>query len=213
MGRHRKLYTGDGRFRLLFVCTGNICRSPFAQVLAGHLLVARLGGRAAGHFEVSSAGVRAVVGAPMHPASRAQLSHWGLHGDNASRFVARQLSSSMIDSVDLVLGASPGHRSAVVGCEPAALSTTFSLREFARLVGSVEQRSLPVDPVARAHALVEEARLLRGLVQSAEVDGDRIPDPMGEAPAVHQLAATLISDALHSIITVLEPPARVARSS
>jgi protein-tyrosine phosphatase len=212
MGRHRKLHRGDGRFRLLFVCTGNVCRSPFAQVLARHLLVARLGGRAADHFEVSSAGVQAIVGSPMHPVTRAQLGRWGLEGGTAGQFVARQLSSPMIGSMHLVLGVSPGHRSAVVGCEPAALSTAFSLREFARLVSSIEQRSLPVDPVVRAHALVEEARLLRGLVPPADSDGDRIPDPMGQAPATHQLVATLIDDALQSIMSVLAPPLWVARS-
>jgi protein-tyrosine phosphatase len=213
VGRHRKLDSGDGRFRLLFVCTGNVCRSPFAQVLTRHLLVACLGSRAADHLEVSSAGVQAVVGAPMHPMSRAQLSRWGLDAGTASQFAARQLSSSMIGSADLVLGASPGHRSAVVAWEPAALSTAFSLREFARLVSSVEQRSLPVDPVARAHALVEEARRLRGLIPPAESDGDWIPDPMGQAPAAHQLVAALIGDALQSIMNVFVPPMRVAQSS
>ena len=213
MGRHRKLDTGDVRFRLLFVCTGNVCRSPFAQVLARHLLVARLGGPAAERFEVSSAGVQAVVGAPMHLMTRAQLSPWGLEGGSAGQFVARQLNSSMIGTTHLVLGVSPGHRSAVVGCEPAALATTFSLREFARLVSSVEQGSLPVEPVARAHALVEEARLLRGLVPPAESDSDRIPDPMGQAPVAHELVATLISDALQSIMNVLSPPLRMVRSS
>ena len=205
--------TGDGQFRLLFVCTGNICRSPFAQTLTRHLLVGRLGGRGAGQFDVASAGVSAVVGAPMHPLSRAQLSRWGLQGTISRQFVARQLSSSMIGSADLVLGATPGHRSAVVGCEPAALSTAFSLREFARLAGSVDQRLLPVDPVARAHALVEEARLLRGLIPPTDPEDDSIPDPMGQTAVAHQLVATLITDALEAIVDVIAPPMRAASSS
>src|SRR4051812_32932148 len=69
VARHRKPEPVDGEFRLLFVCTGNICRSPFAEILTRHLLVGRLGGRVAGRFEISSAGVQAVVGSPMHPDS------------------------------------------------------------------------------------------------------------------------------------------------
>jgi protein-tyrosine phosphatase len=213
VGRHRRVDTGDGQFRLLFVCTGNICRSPYAQILTRHLLVGRLGGRGAGQFEVASAGVSAVVGAPMHPLSRAQLGRWGLEGATARQFVARQLNSSMIRPANLVLGASPEHRSAVVGCEPAALSTAFSLREFARLAGSVDERLLPVDPVARAHALVEEARQLRGLIPPADAEDDRIPDPMGQTAVAHQQVAMLITDALEAIVDVIAPPMRAVSSS
>ncbi|NMI00103.1 low molecular weight phosphatase family protein [Pseudonocardia acidicola] len=147
MGRHSRRATS---FRLLYVCTGNICRSPFAEILTRHLLVGRLGGRAAAEFDVSSAGVRAVVGAQMHPDTRDELTPWGLDGVIAGRFAARQLRSTMIEEADLVLGANPRHRSAVVERAPVALQTTFGLREFARLAAAVDPGVLPVDdPVER----------------------------------------------------------------
>src|SRR6185437_3085008 len=96
VGRHRRQERTDA-FPLLFVCTGNICRSPFAEILTRHLLRGRLGGRAAAAFDVSSAGVAAVVGSAMHPDSRAELAPWGLDGAPADGFVARQLQSSMIE--------------------------------------------------------------------------------------------------------------------
>ena len=43
MGRHRREEAED-EFRLLFICTGNICRSPFAEILTRHLLRGRRGG-------------------------------------------------------------------------------------------------------------------------------------------------------------------------
>ncbi|MGE3285975.1 MAG: low molecular weight phosphatase family protein [Pseudonocardia sp.] len=46
MRRHRAV--ADERFRVLFVCTGNICRSPFVEILTRHLLQARLGPAAVG---------------------------------------------------------------------------------------------------------------------------------------------------------------------
>jgi protein-tyrosine phosphatase len=209
MARHRQ---EDCSFRLLFVCTGNICRSPFAEILTRHLLVGRLGGRAAAAFDVSSAGVQAVVGAQMHPDSRDQLSPWGLDRVIAGKFAARQLRSGLVEQAHLVLGAGPRHRSAVVERAPAALATAFSLREFARLAAAVDQRLLPAEPVARAHALVEQARLQRGLAPPEGPEADRIPDPMGRPPRAHHEAAVLISAAVQSIVDVIAPPA-VPRSA
>src|SRR5260370_26018200 len=55
-------------FGILFVCTGNMCRSPLAERLAGRWLT----GSAAG-VGVSSAGTHAGAGAAMHPDSAAAL--------------------------------------------------------------------------------------------------------------------------------------------
>ncbi len=129
---------------------------------------------AAQAFSISSAGVQAVVGSAMHPDSRAELEPWNLHGAHADGFVARQLRSAMIENSHLVLGATPRHRSAVVAQCPAALPITFGLREFARLAAAVDPAQLPAHPVARAHALVDLARLQRGLVP-ADPDADRFP--------------------------------------
>jgi protein-tyrosine phosphatase len=60
---------------ILFVCTGNICRSPSAERLA----------TAAG-ASASSAGTRAVIGHPMHPESARVLRDLGGDPDG---FVAR----------------------------------------------------------------------------------------------------------------------------
>jgi protein-tyrosine phosphatase len=213
MGRHRRPEVDEPEFRLLFVCTGNICRSPFAEILTRHLLIGRLGGHAAAQFRVSSAGVQAVVGGGMHADSRTQLAPWGLERAVAGRFVARQVTPAMVDEAHLVLGASPRHRSAVVQLAPAALTTAFSIREFARLARLTDARPLPTEPVARAHALVEETRLMRGLTPPGEPGEDRIPDPMGQPVHAHARAALLISDAVRTIVDAIAPPVRSARIS
>ncbi len=206
MGRHRREEAED-EFRVLFVCTGNICRSPFAEILTRHLLHSRLGGRAARAFEVSSAGVQAVVGSAMHPDSRAELAPWNLHGTPAAAFTARQLQPALIERSHLVLGMTPRHRSAVVALCPAALPLTFALREFARLAAAVDPGQLPAHPVARAHALVDLARLQRGLVPP-DPDGDDIPDPMGRPRAAHHHAAQLAHAAVAAVVDVVRSTAR-----
>jgi len=193
-------------FRLLFVCTGNICRSPVAEIMARHILIGKLGGRAAARFQISSAGVGAVVGEMMHPQTRDELSPWGLDGLVAGEFRARQLRSSMVRRADLVLGANVRHRSAIVEREPAGLRTTFALREFAALVDAVDEASLPVeDPVKRATELVDQARMLRGLVRMDSEDLE-VPDPMGGPQSAHHQAVELVTDAVYRIVRRFVPP-------
>jgi protein-tyrosine phosphatase len=204
MGRHR---LNESTFRMLFVCTGNICRSPFAEILTRHLLTGRLGPRAATAFDVSSAGVQAVVGSAMHPSTRAELAPWRLDGaSDTQHFTARQLRSAMVTDADLVLGATTRHRSAVVECHPAGLATSFSIREFARLAADVDQRELPTEPVARAHELVEQVRRRRGVSPPGVSEEDRVPDPMGGPQRAHHDAAVLIEDAVTTIVDVVAPP-------
>ncbi len=198
-------------FTLLYVCTGNVCRSPFAEILTRHLLVDRLGERSADWFDVSSAGVGAVVGAPAHPDTCIELTPWGL--DRAGRrFAARQLQPVMAQQADLVLGATTRHRSAVVEQTPAAVHSAFALREFARLAASVDPADLPVAPVARAHALVELARLRRGLVRPCSREDDEVPDPIGLPPDAHHRAAVLIRTAVQTIVDLIAAPTRQTRS-
>lgn len=192
-------------FRLLYVCTGNICRSPFAEILTRHLLIGRLGGRAASAFQISSAGAQAVVGSGMHPLTRRELAPWGLDRVAAAQFTARQLRMAMISEADLVLGLNTRHRSLVIDWVPAAHGTAFSLREFARLAEEVDPVLLPAEPVARAHELVGQVRKRRG-VSPPSLDADGIPDPMGHPPDAHREAAVLIQDAVARVVDVIAPP-------
>ncbi|MFP5023378.1 arsenate reductase/protein-tyrosine-phosphatase family protein [Pseudonocardia phyllosphaerae] len=202
MTRHAAPGPGpDDRFRVLVVCTGNICRSPAGELLLRNLLVGRLGGREAARVEVSSAGVRAVVGSGMHPMTRRQLAPWGLE-QRAESFVARQLDGDVIHGVDLVLGANVRHRSTVLERFPHLLDRTFALREFARLSAAVDAHALPPDLVKRGRALVDAARARRGTIPPAD---DKIPDPMGEPEAAHHEAVRLIFEAVHGIGDVLAP--------
>ncbi len=171
-----------GRFSILFVCTGNVCRSPFAEIFTRHLLVGRLGGRGAGAFRVSSAGTHAVRGSPIDRRTRAELAPWRLDVTAAEDFVARQLDRTMLDGADLVLCATRRHRSAVIEASSELRGRVFTVREFARLVENVDLASLPAQPVARAHRLIELAA--RGQVgDPPAAPGRRGPARPGRAAA------------------------------
>jgi protein-tyrosine phosphatase len=184
-------------FRILFVCTGNVCRSPFAEVLTRGLLAA-----AGFPAEVSSAGTDAPVGLPLHPDTRRALAEWGLDGAAADACRARLLEPGMVAAADLVLGATVEHRAAIVRAAPKGLRHTFALREFARLAAAVDPSALPTEPAARGRALVTAAKAERG-ARPVPVGADDIADPIGRPAAAHLATATAIAGAVTTIVAVL----------
>ena len=195
-------------FRLLYVCTGNICRSPFAQFHTRFLLGARLGPWAHA-FAVHSAGVSAVRGHGMHEDTRPLLASRRDHPDVAA-FAARQLPDRDVLLADLVLTMTREHRSTVLGDVPRALPTTFTLREFARLLRAADPAALaalPRPPVDRARALVALARNTRGTVPAVPAEEDAVPDPVSGGPEAHAEAARVIDECVRTFLDLLPPPA------
>ncbi|WP_407691194.1 arsenate reductase/protein-tyrosine-phosphatase family protein [Saccharopolyspora mangrovi] len=191
---------GPKCFSLLFVCTGNICRSPFAEHLARALVAERLGPEDCRKITTTSSGTHAIQGAAMDPHVEADLQTMGLTGEG---FTAKQLDDSQLREADLVLTAELSHRAAVVEQYPPALRTTFSLLEFAHLLTSTDLSNLrlPTDPVQRARELVRIGRSRRGTVPPAPQR--EIPDPFGKDPETHRVALGLITDAVRSTISRL----------
>jgi protein-tyrosine phosphatase len=180
----------DPPFRILTVCTGNICRSPVAE----RLLRAGLGDAVA----VSSAGVRAVVGEPIHPGMVALLEQSGIRAD---RFAARQVASGDVGAADLVLGLTREHRARLVQEAPAALRRSFTLLEFARIVTSPDLAPVAAGPLdIRLRALVLLAA--RHRTPASLADSDDVPDPYGHGSAEYELAYGLIRDAVDTVVRV-----------
>jgi len=93
-------------FRILFVCTGNTCRSPLAEALA-HQALGRLGWN---HVEVRSAGVAALPGVQ---ASEGSLRAAARHGLDLTTHWSSPLSEELVRRADLILTMSPRHLSMV----------------------------------------------------------------------------------------------------
>jgi len=107
---------------ILFVCTGNICRSPMAEGLF------RTAVRGLGYdFRVLSAGVGAVDGQP--PSAHAVRALKELNID-ISRQRSRMLTSELVNQADYIFGMTHGHVDAVTLLYPQAAEKTFLLREF-----------------------------------------------------------------------------------
>jgi protein-tyrosine phosphatase len=175
---------GSQPFDILFVCLGNVCRSPLAEHLLRRRLDELLGGGVS-RVRVSSAGVRALVGEPMNELAEAELRRLG--GDPGS-FRAHQLTAVAANGADLVLTATRALRSRVLEEAPRALKRTFTIRELAALLRSdvfTEHR------VGSTADLVTRAASWRGSVTVDEYD---IPDPIGRTPEVHREVADILDD-------------------
>ena len=93
-------------FRLLFVCTGNTCRSPLAEVLARKGVEAR----GWGHVEVRSAGIHAHPGSPASGGSGRVAA---AHGLDLSAHASAPLTPELLGWADLILTMSSRHLDAV----------------------------------------------------------------------------------------------------
>jgi protein-tyrosine-phosphatase len=90
---------------VLFVCTGNICRSPMAAAIARDLLAAA----GSSDVEVSSAGTQALAG---NGATGLAIAIAEEHGLDLLGHRARQLTPELVAGADLVVGMTREHTEA-----------------------------------------------------------------------------------------------------
>jgi protein-tyrosine phosphatase len=186
-------------FQIVHVCVANICRSPVAERLTRHGLDTRLG-PAAGAFPVHSAGTRGLEGQPMHQHGAEALRGMGVDPEG---FLARRLTPEILRPADLVLTATAAERDKVVAMLPAALRTTFTLLEFARLLaGSTLPPADADDPVERARVVVARARSMRGRVPYVDPALDDVADPV-RTPAGFADCVAVVGPAVRTIVAAL----------
>lgn len=158
-------------FSLLTVCTGNICRSPLAE------LYLRRGLSPLDDVTVSSAGTMAVDDDVMPEQARALARSFDLEPDEHR---ARFLFERDVRGADLVIALAREHRRAVVSMHPRASRYTFTLREAARLARDVTDvqlaDALPTGASTVADRLRATVALLASRRGSVEAPNDPLDD-------------------------------------
>ena len=195
-------------FKILTVCSGNICRSPMAEQLL------RAGLNAYPGVIVASAGTIGLVGERMDARALNLATSFGV--TDAASHVARELNEQQIREADVVFAMSREHRRAIVQLHPRSSRYTFTIREFARIASEItdidlsDAASLPGEDVAGRFAVaVEAAASLRGIVTPPEnADDDDVVDPYRRADEIYVLSGRQLVPAVQGTLSLFERAAK-----
>lgn len=188
--------------RILFVCTGNTCRSPMAEGIFRKL--ARERGIDA---EVASAGVAAVAGLPISRHAEGVLKDRGIH----EQITSTPLHAELIEWADLILTLTAGHKQQAITAFPEKADKIYTLKEY------VEDDEIVLAEQAELSRLIADLELSRALGQALDEAKEQrirellqrmprydISDPFGGSRKEYDLTAQEISTALEKLIAKLE---------
>ena len=114
--------------KVLFVCTANICRSPYMEITARHLAADDP------TLEFASAGTHGFTDERMNQ-PMVEVTQPGTLGHDSFR--SRPLTNAELDWADVVLTAEASHRQFILDDNPALFRKVFSLGQFVETVGDI----------------------------------------------------------------------------
>jgi protein-tyrosine-phosphatase len=121
-----------GKKKILFVCTGNTCRSAMAQALARRALEELFPDRE--DIEFISAGLAALPGGGASPQAVSVLKERGI---DLSSHRSRQITPGDIEEASLVLTMTVFHRDSLRRAVPEAAEKIYTLAEYAGSGGDI----------------------------------------------------------------------------
>lgn len=185
---------------VLFVCTGNICRSPLAE----HLLRSQT--RDISSFiTVASAGTMPLLGGSIPPEI---LNYASTHDVVITDHHPRVITAGMLGNADVILTAERSHRSEVVSLVPRAANKTFTLNQFVRLAQAheqlLQQGEIITPTISELSELVGEIADIRSLAPPPHnANDDDIDDPYLKSLTTYTQAGDSIFAATSAIADLL----------
>src|SRR5271167_4332820 len=132
---------------VLFVCTGNVCRSPMAEALFRRATSGR------GEFRAQSAGLGAMNDQPPTPHSVQAMRELGM---DISTHRSRALTAELVQQAGYILGMTHSHVDTIVLLYPQAADKTFLLCEFDETLEAFEKDIS--DPIGGSYEVYESCR-------------------------------------------------------
>ena len=172
---------------IMFVCTGNICRSPMGELLMTHYLNGTT-------VQVSSAGTR---GLPMHPIDPSSGRLMQSVGIESSGFRSRRLTRQMADEADLILCFESSARKSSRWRQPP-LRYTFLLDDFANMCDYCARNNMIAGLTIRERlqSVIKKSSMIRPMIPQPK----DIADPHGREFSMFCVAAEQTNDAIRKIL-------------
>jgi glycine hydroxymethyltransferase len=154
---------------VLFVCTGNVCRSPMAEGIFRQAVQGR------GNYRVMSAGLGALEGQPPSAHALQAVKELGI---DIANLRSRMLTPDLVQQADYIFGMTHSHVDTVMLLYPHAAEKTFLLREFDETLDTFEKDIS--DPIGGSYEIYLNCRdqieqgivsLLRFIEQSEGTGG------------------------------------------
>ncbi len=185
----------DRPVAVLFVCTANICRSPYMELRAGAFLADD-----ATAIEFASAGTHGFRDHGVDATMAGVLSRRGVSDEQIAAFRSRPLTRQLINAADLVLTAETVHREYVLEEAPGAFRKVFTLGQFA-------------DTVARVDASVTGQQLVTyaGHRRASAAAQHEVSDPFSRGRAANEHCADQIDGLLRAVMPRLTGAGRTNR--
>ena len=137
--------------KILFVCTGNSCRSPMAEGLLEKMLEEK----GIQNIEVFSAGINPVPG---EPPARDAIEVLRREGVDISNHRGAYITYDLISQADLILVMGKTHKEKILAMGPQVKGRIFLLREFAG--DWTEDENLDItDPIGQPISVYEKCLL------------------------------------------------------
>ncbi len=112
--------------KILFICTGNTCRSPMAEALANKF-VSEFFEDVNGLFDFKSAGINASSGDHVSELANQALKEYEIELED---FKTLKLNLKLVEDSDLILTSTSFQRDTLINKYPKAIQKTFTLKEF-----------------------------------------------------------------------------------
>lgn len=173
---------------VMFVCTGNICRSPMGELLLAKYLSDT-------SVMVSSAGTH---GLPMHEMDPSSARLMRSVGIEPGGFRSRRLTKPLAQSADLILCFEKSQRKDIVTLAPTAVRYTFLLGDFANMCEYCARNGLVkgLTIQERLQSVIDASSIIRPMLPKPQ----DIADPHGKEFDKFQLAANQTNHALRRIL-------------